>query len=611
MKKSWIRYASWAVVLGACGWGVLQAAAATGGPASVALTLVRPDGGPAAGLEVALGDAVARTDRDGRARLEAPSGEALVLRVDARGWAGEERPIAPLLKGERRGLGELVLRPAVALRGRVDDEQGRPVANARVIATPHRTPLDRFAPGGALTRPQRVERLARTADDGTFRIDGLDLDLHSVALEHPSLERRVLAEPCADPWRGEPIELVLAHGKSVDSTAPPEASPPPAPRPRQDTGAIGLRVVDLEGSPVPFGHVRLVHRDGAPVEREGGAVDAWGYAAWPALPAGAYFATYVADHGLPEALGPRSAPRPHRIKLSVRAGRDTFEELVLLDAPVVRVRVLREGEPVPGVAVGAAPVGLEGELLWRLLDPSGQARTDGRGEAVLALRYGGPATVFARSRQDAAAATTTVRVGPGVHAVEVTLGAAEVAGIVASPGGEPLAGSVARLLPERRPPAVVSGRREDGSLRELELGEVAVRCDGRGRFRFREVPAGRYRIELHRDGHFPHRSVCEVRAGAAAIDLGVLGLTPRCVVDGSVLLNACGRRHVVVELRDAAGETVHVGAIGGDGSFRLDDVAPGTFTLRVPCPSDTHVDGPFTVSAATPNTRRVEIGAAR
>lgn len=194
----------------------------TGAPLTQALVDWRPlaEGGPtlAALWPWAHGGA---TDAEGRCRLGPLPGPRLELRVRAAGHAEHRERLDGLPPGPH----VVRLLPGLQLSGRVlAGAEGEPVAGARVAARPARTAFDLL---GAWTREAGTGPETRSAEDGTFTLDGLGPGLWEVTAE---------AEGFA-PARSEVLDLL------------PGAPPAPLLLRLGRGGALRILVQDEEGRP--------------------------------------------------------------------------------------------------------------------------------------------------------------------------------------------------------------------------------------------------------------------------------------------------------------------------------------------------------------------------
>lgn len=134
----------------------------------------------------------------------------------------------------------------VAIAGRVVDQQGRPVAGARVYL--HVDSDDRLTP---VPIPPPVR--ATTGADGRFRftVDRIELASGPVRDGQPGVFLAAFAEGYGPGWTRE-LAIGDPDGNLVELV--------------DDDAPIGGRLIDLEGRPLPGVTVRVVHIDATPTE---------------------------------------------------------------------------------------------------------------------------------------------------------------------------------------------------------------------------------------------------------------------------------------------------------------------------------------------------------
>lgn len=243
----------------------------------------------------------------------------------------------------------------------------------------------------------------------------------------------------------------------------------------------------------------------------------------------------------------------------VSAGLGTQEvpELVLASPRTVSGRVLREGEP----AVAAAVTLEQGHHTW---EQTADAQGGFRFESLRPGSY----ELIAQQGLAFAAKRLTLESGKDVFELVLELGVGgEITGTVRSERGAPLAG------------VEVAARHE---------GRDAT-SDAHGRFRLGPLPAGRYAVAASAKGFLDETSPeVEVREGSASsVELVLRPSSPLrgFVVDeaGRPVANA----ELAAEWRAAGSEREYFPGRYGhteskrDGSFELDGIVSGTFTLRV------------------------------
>jgi protocatechuate 3,4-dioxygenase beta subunit/5-hydroxyisourate hydrolase-like protein (transthyretin family) len=155
----------------------------------------------------------ARSDGEGRYRLE---GLLPGLHEVSAGGAGRQpaRASVRLTAGDVRDL-DLVLRPAVAVRGRVLTPAGDPVDGARVVAS-------LGGPGGLAAREG-----THSTEDGTYQLETLGPGVLTIVAGHALGQARFGPAALAD-GEGKVIDLVLRAGGAIAGQARREDGAPAA-----------------------------------------------------------------------------------------------------------------------------------------------------------------------------------------------------------------------------------------------------------------------------------------------------------------------------------------------------------------------------------------------
>ncbi len=197
------------------------------------------------GPEPALERGEALTDREGRFVLDGAYAPSLhVLGLDLGGPRGTLRVVErALVNGARTDLGDIVLAAGGVLVGRALDEDGRPVAGARVRAAPlpdqvlelplyelreeSAVAVGAMVSGGSeptvVVPPRWLARLldrlpvptARTAADGSFRLEGVARARCAGAIDRPGLVGAALKGLDLTDGEEDVGDVVLARGRSV------------------------------------------------------------------------------------------------------------------------------------------------------------------------------------------------------------------------------------------------------------------------------------------------------------------------------------------------------------------------------------------------------------
>ncbi len=460
---------------------------------------------------------VGRTDSEGRFAIRSPPGSHdLAIRTPEHAFR--------LVRGldvaavETLDLGSLHLEPGLVFRGRIVDETSRPIAGAFVSAIAQRTP-------DALGRNPMVDNgdaIRLTTDgEGLFSVPGLPphvlLDVTAAADGFAARTLRGLT-PGADP-----VEIQLGPGAVL-------------------TGRLTRGGEPVAGSFELFGSASRGFRD--PLTRDPGYVTSG-----PIASDGTFeVAHLVADRY--RLLVQSSAGEEKRVVVELDAGEERRLDLDL-DAHHGRIsgRVVDRRIGLPG-----ATVRLNGTLL---------TTTDSTGRFFFDDVPLGTVVLEADPGNGEARRVRNVRVRRGENRVTLDFGRYEISGRAVLPGGPPEAGdmSLAFLSPsspgdESATAVVAAGGYFRVRLRSGEY-DVGGRFDGR-----RVVARKKFRVE-----------------GAATDVL----LRLRMVPDGRI----AGRVHGLAEEELA---TLRVEAVdrelnsrpanvGGDGTFAIDRVADGKWTV--------------------------------
>ncbi len=150
-----------------------------------------------------------------------PAGDEMVLKVEAEGLPTRTLPGVAVNDGSSTGLGTIWLGAKATLEGRVVDEQGRPVAHAKV-----RVHVGQFSMGemmssffdmlGQLDRePEPVAR-AESHADGRFEVPGLDPGAVTLVTLAPGFAIRSMPVTVLEGGtKAEPVTVRLATGGVV------------------------------------------------------------------------------------------------------------------------------------------------------------------------------------------------------------------------------------------------------------------------------------------------------------------------------------------------------------------------------------------------------------
>ncbi len=322
-------------------------------------------------------------DDKGRFRIGMVPSVPVEVVLQASGYRPVRQELRLAGTGERHDLGRVVFRRGATIEGRVVDDTGRPVPNARVTATP--------ADGFLITGESEIE--TTSGSDGTFVIGGLEADTRYTLRASATGYAQV----------GWDFMRVAAHSKGVVLTLARQAR-------------IRGRVVTADKKPIPFFYVRAVT---SPENARGPMIlyspdepifDAQGLFDKEVAPGTVWIQIEAPDHGVRE------------LSVSVRPGesKDLGEIVVDRGCPV-RVHVRdASGQPVP-LATVASVRRAEGRVIF-LEDGDSWRLTDERGDVSLGALMPGRYEITV-SHPDFATAVQLLEVSPAceVQPTEVVL----------------------------------------------------------------------------------------------------------------------------------------------------------------------------------------------
>ncbi len=492
---------------------------------------------------------------------------------------------------------ELSLPPAEALTVRVVDAGGRPVPGLRVELTLP-TFNDAAAPSG-----DRVLR-ARTDDEGQALFRDLLRGFWSV---------RVL--------RGgatlvEDMLEVAGLPATVEYTA-------------LDPGSLLVQVVDGAGKAIQGVSVRLAREGRAGARRAavpGGQdklTDAFGRAAWIGVAPGDYLVSFVPrDLGQLLGIGARVRAHGSRVLVHLLPGTALGTTLTLAE-PSLRVQVTRDGEPVARAQVSYCAAEESADLLTAMALglPVAQTTDDG-GWAGLVVPDPGEYEVRVRPSLMSPLTRRLCRIGTGTETMVVELEGGLVSGTCRSQGAAPVYRAQVHLIPAPEGPdpgtvllnvssPVLSTDDSPGKALRVHLGETTTFSDSFGAFRFDDVPAGVYHLQVSHPSFATWSSNPFPVAQDAAVDLGELALEPTCSLQGHIdygpWAEAAKEHPVVVRLLTREQENVGMSSAGEDGRFEFTSLAPGLYQLAVDGNDFSHSGEVFEISAEKANYQSINI----
>jgi carboxypeptidase family protein len=480
------------------------------------------------------------TGASGTFRIDRLAGGPFNLRARARGFAPTLVRRVDLPPGNGSvDLGTLVLERGLTLEGRVVDTAGNPIGGATVQVTPSTglavwdLPLDGEAPGWETV----------SGRDGAFSFAGLAPGGETLRASRQGFAARTL--PGIGVPSAEPVLVRLDPAARISGTVKDDSGEPVA------------------GANVLLSEVSSAAGDGAPPQDRtrpvGAAVsDAEGRFAAADLPPGRFSLLAAAPGFLSATLKGLDLPD---------GGEIAGVEVVLPRGATVQGTVSTpDGTPAAGAKVIAIDGG--GAAAQTLV---GRPETiaDGDGHYQLGGVSEGPHTILAE-HPDFRPARRPLQVQPGSNTLDLRLErGAEISGRIASREG-PVAGADVRLLPQSSgaadalPPPQLSG--PDGA------------------FRFPQVGDGRYRLLVEKPRYSMASPDQEIRIAGAP----VTGLEVRLESGGAIAGRITGldfqslaRVQVVATSPALPGQA---GQIGYDGTYRIEGLAPGEWTVVATLP---------------------------
>jgi uncharacterized GH25 family protein len=447
-------------------------------------------------------------------------------------------------------LGTVVLTPGAAVEGYVVDPRGHPVEGAEVHASDGGSPMSmaRF-----LRRPDAasVPLPAVTGQDGYFRIEDRRAG-ETVNLDASRDGYAPAAAPGVRVPTGEPVRIVL-----------------------QPTSAVEGKAVDGDGKPVAGARIVILPTDRrAGFQIEDGTSDDGGVFRIEDVPPGAAEARATA----------RGFQAASVSNLEIRAGQDLKGvEIVLAAGAAVEGRVLSPaGRPVAGADVEV----LAAEEGRRFFMMPVSAQTDGDGRYRLEGVAPGARTVQA-SHESYRSAVRDLEVRPGENTLDISLeGGSEVRGRVVDEGGAPVPGARVSL-------------RE--GVRSWDLPGGVSGADGG--FTLEGVADGTYRLLGEKDGFARDEDGQEVVVAGSSVG----GLEIKLGRGGAVVGQLLGLDFTElsqVQIRAGGGMWGRTGTVRPDGTYRVENLAPGKRRIVATLPGGTRqADGEVELEPGVSETR--------
>ncbi len=474
------------------------------------------------------------TGADGRFEVRDLPAGIWSLEARASGYAPLTVPGLTLPEGlgatDLIDLGTVVLTPGVAVEGYAVDPRGHPVQGAEVHASD----------GGA---PMAMARFLRRADTEPAAVSGPD--------GYFRIEDRRAGETVNLDARRDGYAPAVAPGVRVPAAEPVRIV-------LQPTSAVEGKTVDGDGKPVAGARVLII-----PTDRRGGFQVKDGTS-----DDGGVFRIEDVPPGAAEARATAQGFQAASISnLEIRAGQDLKGvEIVLAAGAAVEGRVLSPaGRPVAGADVEVVEAE-EGRSFFRM---SASAQTGGDGRYRLEGVAPGTRTVQA-SHKSYRPTVRDLEVRPGENTLDLSLeGGSEVRGRVVDEGGVPVPGARVTL-------------RE--GMRSWDLPSGVSGADGG--FTLEGVADGTYRLLGEKDGFARDEEGQEVVVAGSSVG----GLEVELGRGGAVVGQLLGLDFTElsqVQIRADGGMWGRTGTVRPDGSYRVDNLAPGKRRITASLPGGT------------------------
>lgn len=554
-------------------------------------------------------------------------GAAYSLRVAKEGFAPKVLRVQAPDPGERTEPLRIVLSPGLKAGGFVRDRESGSIPNATVELQPS-VPSDALARLQALrdldpalsrkaatdgngrfdllnVAPGKFDLLVRAAGFAEARVPGIEIpesrspvDLGTVVLEGEAVVRGLVRTSGGQPLEGVDVRVTTAEPlpgaaqKAPDAVsdaaggfeirgqrpgsrlkltaerpgyAPAQVSGVAAPTEEpvvivlSPRGRISGRVLDSDSRPIPRARVQALSPRtevfGGTVMQGGTAVEARSYED----------GTFLIDGVEPGPVeltgsGPEWQETSQHLQLAAGQNLDGIE-LVLQKAALLEGQVLgSDGSPVAGAEIGRYLPPRPGEIRYEAplaySDAEGRYRIGGLppGRLSLAARHG----AFGEAVRD-------IDLQSGDNALDFEL-----------KGGQTISGRVvdSASLP-------VGGARVILHADAWAAGPPDAVSEADGSFRFEGIPPGSYGLEAERQGEGRTRQRVAITVAEAPLGGIVLELASTGSIRGRVLgLNV----DEIAQVQVSAGWGAGAGTVAYDGSYHLDDLAPGVWQVVAELP---------------------------
>lgn len=479
------------------------------------------------------------TDASGRFEIQALPAGTFDMVVRGTGFAPLTVPglVVPEGKG-RTDLGTVMLAPGAAVRGKVTDPKGNPIAGAEVRAAAARGETMPLLPGMDEQGPAD----ALTAADGLFTLEdrapGESLDLK---VSHPKYGPG--SAPAVSVPTEQPVRIVLQPNARVSGKVTgPDRRP-----------VAGAYVSVNEMTSVSFGGgssrmLAMSNHQGTVTDEEG-----------------AFSFNDVAPGPIEVSASATGRQRAKLEGLEVKPGQDlTGVELLLAPGGVIEGRVIADGRPMPGVEVALlAPSSTESSFSF----PDLNATTDGDGQFRIDGVPSGPRTLEARA-QGYRRAVRDVEVTTETKTVELVLERGlEISGRVVDDAGNPIASANVRLY---------AGE----NFFDFNAPQAVTGTDGA--FTLGGLQDGTYRLTARKDGYVmegQRESVTVAGASLAGIEL-------KLTSGGTITGRLSGLEpNQLSRVRVWADHEMNQGQVDPEGGYRILNQRSGDHTVTAAVPN--------------------------
>ncbi|MSR46012.1 MAG: hypothetical protein EXS13_02925 [Planctomycetes bacterium] len=458
----------------------------------------------------------------------------------------------------------LLLTDGAALRGRVADPSGAPVAGARVVATPPFDPFAMFAAGGMQMREPWI---ALTDASGRFALPGLaaglTLDLTATATGFaPSAHQKVVTAL----RQTVQADLILQKSGRIDVIVH-DSSGQPLTNVACTLGAAELKLDELATSAESFRGTRRQLDPQGRATFEGLAVGKW----------------QIRIDRAPWLEAKRA------VELRETGETATVEFVVELGKELQGRVAARDGTPLAGARVTAVePPSIMNVMRAARGSGRRQATTDADGRFLLLGLGAGQFDVTARAIGYDEATVSAAAGGPPIEIVLPTRGAFE--GIVISQqSGKPLHEFTLHL--ERK--STGGGGMFDVADMQRTVPLSLAFAHEQGKFRVAGVAPGELRIAITAAGHGRWQGAWFTLADGTTRKGIIATLGPEAVIEGIVVAAADGAPIAGAQLRLVAADQAMMQKLiagmlgdtaatsGADGRFRIGELGAGSHKLAV------------------------------